>query len=68
MGIGFAQGRLTRKAALTKSHESVVEVYYNAKINRMLNLTPSVQYARHPRGNRAVDDAVVAAVRAQLNF
>ena len=69
LGFGVAQGRLSRAAGFTASHETAMELYYNAKITPWLSLTPSAQYVFHPGGERNVmDDAVIVGVRLQIAF
>jgi len=68
LGFGVAQGRLSRAAGFTASHETAMELYYNAQITPWLSVSPSVQYVLNPGGERHVDDAVVAGVRLQISF
>lgn len=70
LGFGVAQGRLANSsgAGFTTSHETVMELYYNAAIAGWLGISPSVQYVCNPGGDRAVNDAVVLGVRAQMAF
>ena len=70
LGIGYAHGRLTRRAAAfyPDKHESVLEAYYNARIAPWLHLTPSVQYVANPGASADAKDAVVLGLRAMMTF
>ena len=70
LGVGFAQGVFSDGASMTYTDdfESVLELYYNARITPWLNISPSIQYIANPAGNSAVSDAVVLGVRAQMVF
>ena len=70
LGVGVAQGRLSghARSAGRDAHETAVEVYYNAKVCGWLNITGDVQYVLNPGADRAVGDAVVIGIRAQMNF
>ncbi len=70
LGAGFAQGIFSNKAYLTyfDDYESVLEVYYNAKIIPWLAVSPSIQYITNPSGAKGVDDAIVFGIRVQMNF
>jgi len=68
LGFGVAQGRLSRDAGFTTSHETAMEVYYNAQITPWLSAGPSVQYIFHPGGDSTVDDAVVVGLRVRAAF
>ena len=67
--VGFSHGTFSDKVTdFTKDYESVVEVYYNARITDQFNLTPSLQYVSNPGGVSDVSDAVIFAIRAQVSF
>ena len=66
LGIGFATGRLARRAGYDRSYESVLEVYYSARITGWLTLTPSLQYVWNPGAVRGVGDAFVVGFRVQM--
>jgi porin len=70
LGLGFAQSVFSNAANITftADHESVLELYYSAQIAPWIAVSPSVQYLSHPGGNRAVNDALVVGVRAQITF
>ncbi|MFW6155379.1 MAG: carbohydrate porin [Planctomycetota bacterium] len=68
LGFGVAQGRLSRTAGFTVSHETAMELYYNAEITPWLGITPSVQYVLNPGGLQGVDDTAVAGMRLQMSF
>jgi porin len=68
VGIGVAQGRLSPAAGFSASHETAMELYYNAQVTPWLSLTPSVQYVFNPGGDHNVDDAVVVGFRLQMAF
>ena len=48
--------------------ETVYEAYYSFQVNKWLAITPDVQYINNPGGARAVDDAIVLGLRAQMAF
>ena len=68
--VGFAYGTFSDLASttFTADHETAIEAYYNARVAGWLYLSPSVQIVVHPGGDRDVEDAVVAGVRAQVVF
>jgi len=70
LGLGFAQGVFSNSADITYTddYESALELYYNAQVTPWLNISPSIQYVANPGGNKAVSDAVVLGVRAQMTF
>lgn len=70
LGIGYAHGRLTRRASdvFPDRCESVLETYYNAHITPWLHLTPSVQYVANPGASRDAKDAVILGLRAMMTF
>jgi len=70
LGVGFAQGFFadTAASAYPEDYESALEVYYNAQVTPWLNISPSLQYVANPGGVKAVSDAVVLGVRAQMSF
>ncbi len=69
-GAGFAQGAFSDAASTTytQDHESVFELYYNVKVARWVNISPSMQYITNPGSNGAATDAVVVGLRAQMMF
>jgi porin len=66
LAAGIAQGILSDAAGFTASHETVVEIYYSAAVAGWLSVTPSVQFVRHPGGDRNADDAIVIGLRLQM--
>lgn len=70
LGVGFAQGRISGHAGPRgrDPHETVFEVYYNARVCSWLNLTGDVQYVVNPGADSNVGDAVVFGMRAQINW
>jgi porin len=70
LGVGFAQGFFSDKAAITYTddYESALELYYNARITPWLNISPSMQYIANPGGDKTASDAVVLGVRTQMSF
>lgn len=70
LGVGFAQGVFSDKAATTYTddYENALELYYNAQVTPWLNISPSIQYIANPGGDRTVSDSVVLAVRVQMSF
>lgn len=67
LGFGVGQGRLSRQAGLTKSNETVMELYYGIAVTKWLQVTPDVQYIFNP-GGEGLSDAVVVGVRVQMTF
>ncbi len=73
LGAGFAQGIFSNSAsaANTQDYESVIELYYSARITPCFSLSPNIQYIANPSSpdNPATaDDAVVLGMRLQMNF
>jgi len=70
LGVGFAHGIFSDSAdtTYTDDYENVIELYYNAQVAGGLNISPSVQYITNPGGDKAVSDAVVLGMRAQMTF
>jgi porin len=70
LGIGYARGFFSDRASnvYRDDYESVFEAYYNAKVTRWLNFSPSVQYVANPGGTGSTQDAVVVALRATMTF
>ena len=70
LGVGFAQGIFSDSAdtTYTDDYENAVELYYNVQAAGWLNISPSIQYVTNPGGNKAVSDAVILGVRAQMTF
>ena len=70
LGAGFAQGIFSNSASATytEDYESVIELYYSARITPWASISPSVQYVTNPGGDKTVSDAVILGVRAQIMF
>ena len=68
LGLGFARGKLVREAGYDESGESILEVYYNARLAGWLSVTPSVQYVWNPGGADGVANACVLGIRVQMAF
>jgi porin len=70
LGAGYARGTFCNAASstYTEDYESVVEVYYNARLTKWFHLSPSVQYVTNPGGSNENRDAVIAGLRAQMTF
>jgi len=70
LGVGYAQGFFsdTASARYPEDSERAVELYYNARINPYLNISPGIQYISNPGGARGGRDAVVFGVRMELLF
>jgi porin len=69
LGVGFAYGTFSDKATdFSEDYESVLEVYYNARVTPRLSLSPSIQYIVNPGGAKDITDAVVLGLRAQMTF
>jgi porin len=68
LGVGYAKGILSTEAGYADVYESVFEVYYNAQITPWMSISPNIQVIDNPGGDNAVQDAIVAGVRAQSAF
>lgn len=73
LGAGFAQGIFSNSASATytEDYESVIELYYSARITPWLSVSPNVQYIANPSSPdnlAAADDAVVLGMRLQMYF
>jgi porin len=70
LGAGFAHGTFSNAASstYTEDYESVVEVYYNVRLTKWINLAPSVQYVTDPGGSSENRDAFIAGLRSQITF
>lgn len=68
LGFGVGQGRLSRVAGFTRSHETVLEWYYNIEMTPWMHVSPDVQYVANPGGDASVKDAVVVGLRLQMTF
>lgn len=77
--LGFAVGGLQtsddfRGVSLTdygysaSGGEQVVELYYRYRLNRQFEISPDLQYLRHPGGNAAADDLLALGLRVQLTY
>jgi porin len=68
-GAGFAQGFLSNAASATypEDYESVIELYYNVRINPHIHLSPDFQYIINP-GGADVRDAIILGMRMQMLF
>ncbi len=70
LGFGYAHAVLSdhSKSTYTKNYEAVYEIYYSMELTAWASLTPSIQYIDNPGALNGIDDAVVTAVRLQMNF
>lgn len=70
LGAGFAQGIFSNSASATytEDYESVMELYYSARVTPWASISPSVQYVTNPGGDKTAADAIVLGVRAQIMF
>ena len=70
LGVGFAQGIFSNKASstYTDDHENAFEFYYSTQFTPWASISPSIQYITNPGGDRALSDALVMGVRAQMIF
>ena len=68
VGIGVAEGRLSRYGDFSARDETVVEGYWSVELTPWLVVSPNVQVIRHPGGDRSVKDAVVVGCRVQAAF
>ena len=70
LGADCARGVFSDKASATYTddYESVVELYYSAKLAPWLKISPNFQYVSDPGCNDTGGDAVVLGVRAQMSL
>ena len=69
MGIGFASGVFSDSSSTYKENqEDIYELYYNIKVAKKINLTPSVQYIKDPGGKNLADDALAIGLRLHMTF
>lgn len=70
LGAGFAQGIFSNNASATytEDYESVIELYYSARVTPWASISPSVRYITNPGGDKTTADAIVLGVRAQIMF
>ena len=68
LALGLARGKLVRSAGFTESHETAVELCYNAVITPWCTVSPSAQYILNPGGNSTGSDAFVLGCRVQITF
>lgn len=57
-----------RANGINPGDEYHAEVYYRARVNEYLAISPDVQWVRNPNGDADADDIWVFGVRAQLAF
>jgi len=67
-GVGYAELKMNdRLSGYMKEGQTVWEVYYNARINQMIAITPDIQFHTGlPREKER--NLVVYGIRAQINF
>lgn len=68
LAVGYANGKRGKNPDFTAPREQVWEFYYSIELTPWLHITPNLQYLKHPGLNRDVADAIVAGIRAQLDF
>ncbi len=68
LGVGYANGKRGDNPDFTAHHEQAWEFYYSVQLTPWLQITPSLQYLNHPGMDRDISDAVVAGIRAQMEF
>lgn len=73
LGLGFARGIFSNRASAsyTNDYESVIELYYNARVTPSLSISPNVQYITNPSNPdnaKSAGDAVVLGLRVQMSF
>ena len=71
--LGFAAGWLRtsddyRSAAAAGNSERVGELYYRYRINKQLELSPSLQYIGKPGGDNTADAIKILGLRAQVSY
>jgi len=68
LGIGVGQGRLSQAAGFTLPHETVLELYYSAKITPWFSLDPSIQVIANPGGDQTIPDSFIVGLRSLIAF
>lgn len=48
--------------------ETAVELYYRFNVTPFIHLTPDLQWVGNPSGDASIDDAVVGALRVEVDF
>lgn len=48
--------------------ETTLEFFYRIRVTPFVHLTPDVQWIANPSGDRSIDNAVVGAVRLEVDF
>ncbi|HEY5899692.1 MAG TPA: carbohydrate porin [Burkholderiales bacterium] len=73
--IGLAHGWLRTASAFHEASgygatgsEQVTELYYRYRINKQFELSPDLQFIRHPGGNPDTRYAYFAGLRAQITY
>ena len=75
--LGVAYGRVClsgpwesagRDDGISSADEGHAELYYSLAVRDWVQLTPDIQWVRHPNGERARDDIWILALRARLTF
>lgn len=71
--IGLASGLLRtsqdyRDFAQVAGNERVAELYYRYRINKQVELSPSLQYIGNPGGDNNADAIKILGLRAQINY
>jgi porin len=66
-GLGVSYVRLS-DALEGEGEEVAVEFFYKVQVTPWISVKPDLQYIRHPGGESGVDDALVATVRAVIDF
>lgn len=51
-----------------RGSEQLVEVYHRWRIHKQFELSPDVQYIRHPGGNAEQPSTEMVGLRAQITF
>jgi len=68
LGVGAAQGGLSKRAGHSAWNETVFETYYAIEIAPWIVLSPSLQYVFNPGGEKTAADALVLGFRLQISF
>ncbi len=53
---------------VVSDYEAAVELSYKAQIAAWWTLQPSIQYAMHPGGSKAIPDAWVGIIQTTIRF
>ena len=70
IALGLAKGIFSNSAStsFTEDYESVLELFYNARLTPWMNVSPSIQYITNPGGAPGLTNSFIIGLRAQIVF